>query len=204
MGWSVIVSISMLSAGRAFVPAAARTPFRAPTSRTMMGGIMDLLGGRSNEPGLIAPEQALPGRSTPMPNINNHRHIVLGNKLEEVPDGHEVAVFANGCFWGSEKGIWRHTIRAAAWDRETTAARSTGRDFTISTKNRSNSSKVLRLHTKPVWPRRPGAKDSSRQRLLRHRTTTSTGVCGFTGRSITSNTWPHLGQDPTVPHSHRG
>lgn len=105
--WSVIVSISMLGAGRAFVPAAARTPFRAPTSRTMIAGIMDLLGGRGNEPGLIAPEQALPGRSTPMPNINNHRHVVLGNKLEEVPDGHEVAVFANGCFWGSEKGIWR-------------------------------------------------------------------------------------------------
>ena len=24
-----------------------------------------------------------------------------------VPDGFKVAVFANGCFWGSEKGIWR-------------------------------------------------------------------------------------------------
>jgi len=73
----------------------------------MVTGLMDLLGGRGKEPGLISPEQALPGRSTPMPNINNHRHVILGNKLEEVPDGHEVAVFANGCFWGSEKGIWR-------------------------------------------------------------------------------------------------
>jgi len=73
----------------------------------MVAGLMDLLGGRGKEPGLISPEQALPGRSTPMPNINNHRHVVLGNKLEEIPDGHEVAVFANGCFWGSEKGIWR-------------------------------------------------------------------------------------------------
>jgi len=73
----------------------------------MVAGLMDLLGGRGKEPGLISPEQALPGRSTPMPNINNHRHVILGNKLEEVPDGHEVAVFANGCFWGSEKGIWR-------------------------------------------------------------------------------------------------
>jgi len=68
---------------------------------------MDLLGGRGNEPGLIAPEQALPGRAAPMPNISNLRHYVLGNKIDEVPEGHEVAVFANGCFWGSEKGIWR-------------------------------------------------------------------------------------------------
>jgi len=35
------------------------------------------------------------------------RHYVLGNKMDEVPDGFKVAVFANGCFWGSEKGIWR-------------------------------------------------------------------------------------------------
>lgn len=27
--------------------------------------------------------------------------------LKEVPKGYKEAVFANGCFWGSEKGIWR-------------------------------------------------------------------------------------------------
>merc|ERR1712086_1124508 len=71
----------------------------------MIGNILDLLGG--GEAGLVSPEQALKGRDQKMPNIDGLRHAVLGNKLEEVPDGHKVAVFANGCFWGSEKGIWR-------------------------------------------------------------------------------------------------
>jgi peptide-methionine (S)-S-oxide reductase len=64
-------------------------------------------GGGGSKSQLVAPERALPGRSAPMPNIANLRHYVLGNPLVEVPSGHEVAVFANGCFWGSEKGIWR-------------------------------------------------------------------------------------------------
>ena len=35
-------------------------------------------------------------------------HYVLKNKMEPpYPDHLKVAVFANGCFWGSEKGIWR-------------------------------------------------------------------------------------------------
>jgi peptide-methionine (S)-S-oxide reductase len=42
-----------------------------------------------------------------MPNIDGLRHYVLGNVIDEVPEGMKVAVFANGCFWGSEKGIWR-------------------------------------------------------------------------------------------------
>ena len=51
--------------------------------------------------------QALPGRPQPMAGISGRRHFVLGNDLEAVPEGHKVAVFGNGCFWGSEKGIWR-------------------------------------------------------------------------------------------------
>jgi len=36
------------------------------------------------------------------------KHFVLGNPMRGPwPDGYKVAVFANGCFWGSEKGIWR-------------------------------------------------------------------------------------------------
>merc|ERR1719217_238901 len=61
--------------------------------------------GEMKDPEMVAPDKALPGRPTPMQVPD--RHYVLGNKLEEVPEGYKVAVFANGCFWGSEKGIWR-------------------------------------------------------------------------------------------------
>lgn len=66
---------------------------------------MDLLGGGQAQ--MVAPDQALSGRATPMPNIDGLRHYVLGHPLTEVPQGYQQAVFANGCFWGSEKGIWR-------------------------------------------------------------------------------------------------
>jgi peptide-methionine (S)-S-oxide reductase len=68
-------------------------------------GLFDML--RGGEPALIDPSKALPGRSTKMPNIDGYKHYITGNPLTEVPPGHKVAVFANGCFWGSEKGIWR-------------------------------------------------------------------------------------------------
>eukprot|EP00565_Helicotheca_tamesis_P006188 CAMPEP_0185723906 /NCGR_PEP_ID=MMETSP1171-20130828/582_1 /TAXON_ID=374046 /ORGANISM="Helicotheca tamensis, Strain CCMP826" /LENGTH=345 /DNA_ID=CAMNT_0028391675 /DNA_START=1 /DNA_END=1038 /DNA_ORIENTATION=+ len=69
--------------------------------------ISSLFGDVFGEPKLIAPEKALPGRKQKMPNIDGLKHYVLGTNLEEVPEGHKVAIFANGCFWGSEKGIWR-------------------------------------------------------------------------------------------------
>merc|ERR1719164_251110 len=62
------------------------------------------MGGPVNIP-LVAPENALPGRPTPMQVAD--RHYVLGNNMKDVPEGYKVAIFANGCFWGSEKGIWR-------------------------------------------------------------------------------------------------
>merc|ERR1719331_1509157 len=69
----------------------------------MIGSLFDLLAGGDAQ--MVSPEEALPGRTTKMP--INARHVVLGTKMEEVPEGHKGAVFANGCFWGSEKGIWR-------------------------------------------------------------------------------------------------
>ena len=59
-----------------------------------------------SEPKLVRPSEALRGRAEPLRVPD--RHHVLGNPLRGPwPAGHKVAVFANGCFWGSEKGVWR-------------------------------------------------------------------------------------------------
>ena len=62
----------------------------------MIGSILDLLGGGGGGEGLISPDKALKGRPTKMKGIAGLKHYVLGNDLEEVPDGYEVAVFGNG------------------------------------------------------------------------------------------------------------
>ncbi len=50
-------------------------------------------------------EDALEGRSTPMPVTN--RHFVNGREiLPPFPAGLEQAVFGMGCFWGAEKTFW--------------------------------------------------------------------------------------------------
>lgn len=89
------------------VAAAANSnnPTRQPMARRMIGSILDLLSG--GDGGMIKPENALKGRSEKMAGIAGLKHYVLGNDLEEVPEGYEVAVFGNGCFWGSEKAMWR-------------------------------------------------------------------------------------------------
>jgi len=36
------------------------------------------------------------------------KHFVLNNPMKGPwPEGYKTLVFANGCFWGSEKGVWR-------------------------------------------------------------------------------------------------
>lgn len=53
-----------------------------------------------------APEEALPGRPTPIPTAE--RHHVNGQPLRPpYPAGTEVADFALGCFWGEEKLFWQ-------------------------------------------------------------------------------------------------
>ncbi|HEY8029702.1 MAG TPA: peptide-methionine (S)-S-oxide reductase MsrA [Gaiellaceae bacterium] len=55
---------------------------------------------------MVTPEDALPGRSEPMPVPD--RHEVLGTPLAPpFPEGLEQAVVGMGCFWGAERVFWR-------------------------------------------------------------------------------------------------
>ena len=56
---------------------------------------------------MITPEGALPGRERPILTPGTSFHEVLGTRIDEVPDGAEVAYFALGCFWGAEKLLWQ-------------------------------------------------------------------------------------------------
>lgn len=54
---------------------------------------------------MVAKEDALPGRDTPMP--VPARHTVLDAPLAPpYPEGTAVAEFALGCFWGEERRYW--------------------------------------------------------------------------------------------------
>ncbi len=54
---------------------------------------------------MVDHDEALPGRSQPMP--IPARHHVNGNTLgPDFPPGIETAVFGMGCFWGAERKFW--------------------------------------------------------------------------------------------------
>ena len=54
---------------------------------------------------LPRPEQALPGRNSPL--AVAERHFVNGHSLTApFPDGLQRAVFGMGCFWGAERKFW--------------------------------------------------------------------------------------------------
>jgi peptide-methionine (S)-S-oxide reductase len=56
---------------------------------------------------LTTADAALPGRSTPLPDIPE-RHVVLGTSmLGPWPVGTEVLYVAMGCFWGAERIFWK-------------------------------------------------------------------------------------------------
>ncbi len=55
---------------------------------------------------MIAPEDAMPGRDTPIPTAPTH--FVFDRPLvADVPAGMEEAMFGMGCFWGVERMFWK-------------------------------------------------------------------------------------------------
>jgi peptide-methionine (S)-S-oxide reductase len=67
---------------------------------------MSLFGLFNKKSALPTPEEALSGRSTPMP--VPAQHFVNDNPLQPpFPAGIETAVFGLGCFWGAERKFWQ-------------------------------------------------------------------------------------------------
>ncbi|MBT8215983.1 MAG: peptide-methionine (S)-S-oxide reductase MsrA [Acidimicrobiia bacterium] len=55
---------------------------------------------------MVVPENALEGRSEPVPTSDTH--FVNGTSIHPpFPDGMEIAYFAMGCFWGAERIFWK-------------------------------------------------------------------------------------------------
>jgi peptide-methionine (S)-S-oxide reductase len=51
---------------------------------------------------MVAPDQALPGRDTPLGGLGPH--LVLGTPIvPPFPEGHERFVVGMGCFWGADR-----------------------------------------------------------------------------------------------------
>ena len=54
---------------------------------------------------MIRPEDALPGRMTPLTTASTH--FLTGRPLKsEIPSGLQEAMFGMGCFWGVERMFW--------------------------------------------------------------------------------------------------
>ncbi|GAA4404291.1 peptide-methionine (S)-S-oxide reductase MsrA [Tsukamurella soli] len=71
-----------------------------------MSWFEDVLRSRSDKTRMITPDEALPGRDTPVL-APGAVHFVNGHPLQPpFPDGLEAIVLAGGCFWGIEEIFW--------------------------------------------------------------------------------------------------
>lgn len=67
---------------------------------------MALFGLFGKKSSLPTAEEALPGRTTPMPLVD--KHFVNGHPLKPpFPTGMEQVIFGLGCFWGAERCFWQ-------------------------------------------------------------------------------------------------
>src|SRR5947209_2551734 len=75
-------------------------------NRQPLFGIMRLeTAAPRNKLEMPAPEEALPGRATPIPTAR--QHFLNGRPLQgPYPDGLAMAMFGLGCFWGAERKFW--------------------------------------------------------------------------------------------------
>ncbi len=61
--------------------------------------------GASSKLRMVRPEEALPGRPTPL--SVPPRHLVTGHRMQPPFEGLELATFGMGCFWGAERRYWQ-------------------------------------------------------------------------------------------------
>eukprot|EP00440_Ansanella_granifera_P030388 gb/GFBE01033012.1/.p1 GENE.gb/GFBE01033012.1/~~gb/GFBE01033012.1/.p1 ORF type:complete len:306 (+),score=71.56 gb/GFBE01033012.1/:1-918(+) len=67
---------------------------------------VQMMAAKKKKAEMVKKEDALPGRTAAVE--VSEKHYVLQNPMRGPwPTSLKVCVFANGCFWGSEKGIWR-------------------------------------------------------------------------------------------------
>ena len=60
----------------------------------------------SNKAEMVSPDEAIAGRSDPIESAETH--FVNGTSIHPpFGEGHEVAYFAMGCFWGAERIFWQ-------------------------------------------------------------------------------------------------